>query len=367
MTDVMISYSRKDVEFVRKLHGELLAQGRNIWVDWEDIPKTADWWSEIRDGIEKADNFVFVISPDSVDSEVCGWEINHAVELKKRLIPVLRKDVTDPAIKPKMHQSLNAHNWIFARDQDDFTNVVQQVASAMDTDLEYVKHHTRLLVRAREWDKAARDPSFLLRGSDLTDAEAWITHSLGKLPEPDSIHRQYITSSRKVTRARQRNLLMGVAVSAIVGMFALIAVWQAVRAENARHEAVAAQIEAEDLGLASDSLVAGSHGNLDSAIALAMESNRPHFRPETLRALAEAAYAPGTRLLIPTDSEISTMTVNPDDKTVFVGHDTGNAILYDLSNGQIVRTFGENLDGVSHAGFSADGKIVYAAVTTKDL
>ncbi|HXQ37070.1 MAG TPA: hypothetical protein VN843_23875, partial [Anaerolineales bacterium] len=46
---VMISYSRKDVTFVRKLFEGLLAQGftkEDIWVDWEGIPLTADWMAE---------------------------------------------------------------------------------------------------------------------------------------------------------------------------------------------------------------------------------------------------------------------------------------------------------------------------------
>ncbi|MBC8170234.1 MAG: TIR domain-containing protein [Anaerolineae bacterium] len=366
MTDVMISYSRKDLEFVRKLYGELSGQGRDIWVDWEDIPKTADWWSEIKDGVEKADSFIFVISPDSVDSEVCGWEINHAVELKKRLIPVLRRDVVDPTIKLKMHSSLNAHNWIFARDHDDFTQVVQQVVSAMDTDLEHVKAHTRLMVRAREWDKAARDASFLLRGNDLTDADRWFKNSVGKKPEPDSLHRQYIESSQKVAIARRRNLLLGISVSAVIALFALIAVWQAIRAENARNVAVAAQIEAQDLGLASNALVAQNNGDLDIAIALAMEANRPHFRPETLRALAEAAYAPGTSLRIEADAAVTTIALSPDNQSLFVGLEAEAATLYDLKTGSKIRSYGDDLAGMHQASFSSDGKTIFAVISTQN-
>ena len=51
---VMISYSRKDVVFVRQLFEGLLAQGfakEDIWVDWEGIPLTADWMVEITKGI----------------------------------------------------------------------------------------------------------------------------------------------------------------------------------------------------------------------------------------------------------------------------------------------------------------------------
>ena len=37
------------------------AAQRSAWVDWEDIPITSEWWSEIQRGIEAADSFLFVI------------------------------------------------------------------------------------------------------------------------------------------------------------------------------------------------------------------------------------------------------------------------------------------------------------------
>ena len=69
MNEVFISYSRKDTTFVRKLDARLREEGWDPWVDWEGIPLSADWWSEIEQGIEGADAFVFIISPDSVASD----------------------------------------------------------------------------------------------------------------------------------------------------------------------------------------------------------------------------------------------------------------------------------------------------------
>ncbi len=85
MADVFISYSRRDSDFVRHLHGELTARNRDTWVDWEDIPPTAQWMSEISTAIEIADNFVFVIAPESVRSATCLRELEHAVAYNKRL------------------------------------------------------------------------------------------------------------------------------------------------------------------------------------------------------------------------------------------------------------------------------------------
>ena len=61
MTDVFISYSRQDKEFVSTLYAAFERSKKNIWVDWNDIPLTSDWWLEIEKGIEAADTFLLAL------------------------------------------------------------------------------------------------------------------------------------------------------------------------------------------------------------------------------------------------------------------------------------------------------------------
>ena len=42
---LFISYSRRDEPIVRALYDGLLARGIGVWVDWKDIPPSAEWWT----------------------------------------------------------------------------------------------------------------------------------------------------------------------------------------------------------------------------------------------------------------------------------------------------------------------------------
>src|SRR5262245_33267124 len=107
LAHVFISYSRKDNDFVRRLCASLSERGKDVWVDWEDIPPSAKWRADIAANIESAEAFVFIISPDSVASEVCGWELEQAVQDNKRLIPVLCRETSAP-----IAAALRDINWI---------------------------------------------------------------------------------------------------------------------------------------------------------------------------------------------------------------------------------------------------------------
>ncbi len=195
--DTFISYAPKDQEFVQILSDELRRRNYEVWVDWQNIPSTSIWWDEIKAGIEVANTFIFVISPDSVVSEVCYREIDHAASQNKRLIPIVRRDGFQTR---QVHPALSRLNWLFFREQDNFERAFQALVKAIDTDLEYVRTHTRLLVRAIEWDDAERDQSFLLHGKDLEASEQWLARNRRKSPIATNLHKEYIFASQQLQK-----------------------------------------------------------------------------------------------------------------------------------------------------------------------
>lgn len=203
---VMISYSRKDKAFVKGVYDALAIDDRLIWVDWEDIPPSNDWLDEIHKGIEQSDCFIFVLSPDSNKSEVCKWEVDHAVKNGKRIIPVVCRDVDYREVR----KELSSLNWIFFRqDGDDFNAAMKLLFKALDVDLRHARYHTKLLVRAIEWERHDFEKSLLLMSSDLKKAEHWLNASaLGKEPRPTTLHLSFITASSHLTESMRRRRLI---------------------------------------------------------------------------------------------------------------------------------------------------------------
>lgn len=192
MSEVFISYSRRDKEFVQKLFQALHQHNRESWVDWQDIQPSEQWWKAIETGIEGSDTFVAILSPDYAKSPVCHRETEYAVQNHKRIIPILYRDLAELTT----HPSLSAHNWIFMQTPEEFDSKFQVLLKTLDTDLRHVKGHTRLLTRALEWEREQRDPSFLLRDRDLELSEQWLANSPGKDPSPTSLQLDYIAAGQ---------------------------------------------------------------------------------------------------------------------------------------------------------------------------
>ncbi|MCI0552014.1 MAG: toll/interleukin-1 receptor domain-containing protein [Anaerolineae bacterium] len=207
MASLFISYSRKDIEVARKLTEAFKGQDLDFWIDWEGIPPTVDWWKEIEKGIEEANIFLFLISPDSAGSIVCKREIEHAAKNGKRLIPVVVHDIK----ADESPTELKPLNWIFLREQDSFDIGFNKLITAIKTDYEWAQTHRQLQVKALEWERSNKENSFLLRGKELQDAEFQLDSNTSKEPHPTDLQREYVLKSRHATD-RQRRRVMSISV-----------------------------------------------------------------------------------------------------------------------------------------------------------
>jgi hypothetical protein len=209
---------------VRRLRAELQSRGKEVWLDVEGIRDAELFPSALRRAIESSDAFVFVISPESVRSAFCEQEVAHASDLNKRIVPLALRRVPDGEIPDE----IRFRNWIPAEDE----GTVERLLAALETDLEWEHQHTRMTVKAVEWDQSGRDRSFLLRGADLTTAERWLTAGAGRDPGPSTLEQEYLLAARHAAQRRQRGVVgASLAVAAIsIGLliFALISRSQAI-------------------------------------------------------------------------------------------------------------------------------------------
>src|SRR5262249_40066769 len=234
MPDVFISYSRKDEPFAQELAAALAEQKRDVWLDKEDIEFTADWKQRVFRGIESANAFICILTPDYATSNVCREEADHAIANNKRLVPVLRRGINFEAV-PTAIAAINAMPFA---ESDDFSAGVRKLGAALDLDFEWLDQHTRFLQRALEWDGKERDRSKLLRGSDLRAAEEWLTQAgSARDRNPTELQTAYILASRRASN-RQLRTLFGIAIAVVVVTIAL-ATWAMIQrgiAQRKTHE-----------------------------------------------------------------------------------------------------------------------------------
>lgn len=237
-TEVFVSYSRKDGDFARRLNKKLQESGKTTWFDQESISEGVNFENEIFKGIDGADNFVFVISPDSINSIYCEKEVNYAASQNKRMIPILWRKADDA----KIPKAIAEINWIIF-EGNDFDTKFKDLIQELELDREHAQQHTILQQRATEWEGNQRSQDFLLNATALKGAEEWLEESKGKNPKPTDTQRDYIQASRdemdrqeaerkRIARVMEKRLkntrtaLAGAAILLFISIFLGVTSWK---------------------------------------------------------------------------------------------------------------------------------------------
>ena len=322
MSGVFLSYAREDLPFVRRLRDALSAAGRDpAWdQDHAVVPFSSPYQSEIDTAIAGSEKFVFVISPDSLDSGPCAAELAEAAESNKQIIPLLRRPARDGQT---VATAVAERNWIFFDDDARFDASLAELIQTLDTDLDWVKVHTRLLVRAREWTDGS-DRSRLLRGRDLRDAESWLAKGdAHPQAPPTGSQRAFIAASRRTADRiawLQRSVLaVGLVIAVVLASLALVSRYQAIHQRNA---AIYNQTLAEALRFGS------------SDTPLAAQLNLAAYRMQPSQGLASTLLstdnAPLSRSLAGDSGPVTSVAFSPSGQTLATAVD-GTVRLWDVA------------------------------------
>eukprot|EP00477_Mikrocytos_mackini_P000241 GAHX01000255.1.p1 GENE.GAHX01000255.1~~GAHX01000255.1.p1 ORF type:complete len:492 (+),score=97.29 GAHX01000255.1:46-1476(+) len=199
--DAMISYCRRNTDSVKKIYERLMLKKMNIWIDYNAIPKGVDWMQSILDGIERSNSFIFMLSPESLASEVCGHELDHAIKNNKRIIPVVIKEVSYDNVRPE----LSHINWIFMRGGqdkgagDDFDKGIDEIIDVIKKDEDHIRFHTLLLNKSIEWQKSGNKDTLLLEPFYQEDSDNFYKKRDDKKiePKPTALQILYVKASKE--------------------------------------------------------------------------------------------------------------------------------------------------------------------------
>ena len=234
--NVFISYSRIDMVFADRLVAALEGRGFTCLIDRRDLEYGEEWQAVLRDLIEKSDTVVFVVSPRSINSQWCRWEMAEVSKLSKRLVPLVIDQVTPELLPPEIGA---IHLMPFGASID-FDEQVVALDTVLMTDRGWVQEHTRLSGIALKWHVGERKRDSLLRGTDLAEAQTWKSRPTRTRLPLNPLVEALISESRaneiRLQRTRMR-IATVIAVSAIA--LSAVAGWQWLRATQSQQEAVA--------------------------------------------------------------------------------------------------------------------------------
>jgi WD40 repeat protein len=407
---VFVSYSRRDREIADAIVAALEASGFEMIIDRRDLPYGEEWQHELSDFIRSCDTVIWLVSPDSVASQWCNWELGEVARTRKRLMPVRVRDI-DPAKLPaaigRIH--LLPAESVFTLERD-----LPTLIEALNTDRAWIKEASRLADRARQWRAKDRSGALLLWGTPLKEAETWKDRQPRGAPPVSEEVLELILASRRAATTRGRWwVAASLAVAAIGIGLAGLAYWQrevalvneskavanerravdneraaneqrALAQENERvaqaneeraraNEQAANQQRIENLksgsrlaAVSAQQLVDENRPALAQAIALeGLPQQNPPERPvvdETLKTLHRAVRADRSIVTLTAQGEnVLSVAFSLDGKTLLTGTSAGNLIVWDLDGFQRRRHIATGNDVVSQVDISPDGTLALVA------
>jgi WD40 repeat protein/DNA-binding SARP family transcriptional activator len=240
----------------------------------------------------------------------------------------------------------------------------------IETDRAFRTWQEGLRAALHQWELSDHDEGSLLRGTPLVQAEGWLAERGTELSPGE---REFIGAGAALRQARQarRERRRRWTILALAGGM-VIAVVLAVVALGARGRAEREATVNHSLVLAASAQQADASGEVDLALALAVEAvNMDQPPTEAKRTLSAIALGPGTRTIFKGhSSNVRDVAISPDSRTALSGScaesgsdgacSKGELILWDLSAvaGTVteLRRFKGHSGWVNAVAFSPDGQ-----------
>ncbi|WP_291725920.1 toll/interleukin-1 receptor domain-containing protein [Bernardetia sp.] len=217
MSEVFLCFAKQEQKETEKIRKGLIKAGVTVVLPSNSIQReiekgfdTSDYVNDIKEQIAHADNFVFVLSPSSVQNSDCLRELRFALTFHKRIIVVLAKKVQTNTL-PEALRALSS-SYIDLTDnrlEDNFTENLDfekdlnELLCILEDDYDYYRNHKRYLAQALKWEEQHQNDAILLRGHNLDKAQTWLHQGKtqgnnttnSKLNTPTKLHEKFIEES----------------------------------------------------------------------------------------------------------------------------------------------------------------------------
>ena len=261
---------------------------------------------------------------------------------------------------------------MFLREEDDFEANLELLIDALDTDLDYVREHTRLLTRAIEWDQNSRTRGLALSKQELQVAEGWLTEGINKEPKPTELHTEYVAFSRTAVDRFQRLMISGVTVAFVLVLgLAVFAFYQRNQANVERRQAQETARIATSKSLAAFALMEVDK-DPELSLILAAESVRTtHDSSETVLPLSNTVLRQSlvksrVRLTLKGHEDgVRSAAYSPDGERIVTASEDKTAKVWDANTGQELMTLAGHGGPVGSAMYSPDGHQIVTASADK--
>ena len=228
---VFISYSRIDLAIAEALKAGLVDRGIEAFLDVHDIAPGEDWKNRLRGLIASAEKVALLVSPDSVLSDICAWEVDEAERQAKPVFPVVVRDTETEQIPGRLARL----NYTFYRTEEERVTNLDRLADALKTDLLWEREKTKLNDQAEAWQTAGRSRRLLITRDDaIRHAETWRDGMPENAQPPTEVQRDFIRESRVHLGRRQRRIRFGLSALAVImtAVAAFAVVQQQIAARN---------------------------------------------------------------------------------------------------------------------------------------
>lgn len=197
MTQVFLAYAHEDSAVMEQIRRSLRREGLTVWSNTDDIQTGEAFDQAIKRGIEQASSVLYLISPAALRSDYCQQELNYALQLQKRIIPLLVQETPVQEL-PEALKTLQYIDLTDNVETADYRLDESQLIKILRTDTAYYADHRNLLVRALRWQRQHQNASSLLRGHQLRHAASWLkTAQQRQQHRPTALHNEYIAESQQ--------------------------------------------------------------------------------------------------------------------------------------------------------------------------